>query len=422
MSSLSKAGRSLALLALACQTLLYAQPPAEAPPEPAQLSLPAAAQLALRFNPELAKFGYDRQALQGRQTQAGLRPNPELGLEFDNFAGSGAAREITLRLSQAIEIGGKRDARLNQSQRLLDRLDAEQSLAQLDVLAETTRRFIDVVETQQQLSLAEHGVDYAQQSLAAARRRVAVGAASSLEINRAQIAQERAVLEREHQEHLLSTLRRKLSEQWGRSEAQFESAQAQLLELPEVPDYSELLARLRRSPDFARFDLERRLREADLRLAQAKAHGDPVLSAGLRRTDSAGDVAMVASLLMPLPFANRNQGAIAEARALRGRVDTEQQAAQLRSEVVLYDMLQELRHARTVVESLQTTLLPQAEEALTLTRRGYANGRYSQLDLIDAQRTRLELERELIANAADYHRYLAAVERMTALAPAAAAP
>jgi cobalt-zinc-cadmium efflux system outer membrane protein len=91
----------------------------------------------------------------------------------------------------------------------------------------------------------------------------------------------------------------------------------------------------------------------------------------------------------------------------------------VRSEAALYDLSQELKHARAQVESLRDTVIPQAREALGLTRRGYANGRYSQIDLLDAQRTLLELESEQLRNAADYHRTLAAIERMTALAPAA---
>ena len=91
-------------------------------------------------------------------------------------------------------------------------------------------------------------------------------------------------------------------------------------------------------------------------------------------------------------------------------------AGQLRAETALYDLVQELGHARTQVESLQSDLIPQAEQALKLSLRGYVEGRYSQLEVIDARSTLLDLQRELLSNAADYHRYLAAIERMTALA------
>ena len=53
--------------------------------------------------------------------QARLRPNPEIVFEAENIAGSGAfsglqATEYTLSLSQRLELGGKRGARVRAAQ------------------------------------------------------------------------------------------------------------------------------------------------------------------------------------------------------------------------------------------------------------------------------------------------------------------
>lgn len=408
----------LLLFSAASATAAAAPPPAH---PLGVLRLGDAAALALRNNPALLRFGPERAAASARLLQAGLRPNPELGIDIENAAGSGAYRraealEATLRLALVYERVARRDARLAVARTQLAQVDVDWMLVQLDVLAETTRLCIDVSESQEQLALAQRGAVYAEQTLAATQRRVSAGAASSLEINRARIALQRAQLEQEHYEHQLDAQRRQLAAQWGETDPQFERLDADLRALPVVADYTALVERLRRSPAFARYDVETRLREADLQLARAQAQGNPLLGAGVRRMQASGDYALVASLLIPLPVRNRNQGAIAEAEALRERVAADRQNGLLRSQTALYVLLQELRHARTLVEAVRDQLLPQAEEALTLTRHGYANGRYSQLDLLDAQKTRLELERELLSNAADYHRTLAAIERMTALA------
>jgi len=390
-----------------------------APGEP--LDLQSAADLALLHHPDLARFSYDHTALEARRQQAALKPNPELGIELENFAGSGAYRnaealEATLRLQWLVERSAKREARVGVVMAQGEQLHNEFVLARLDVLAATTRHFIDAVETQAQLALAQRGVEYAQETLRAAERRVQAGAASSLEANRARIALERAELEREHYAHSADVQRRHLAAQWGDRDAGFGELRADLLQLPETPRYSEWLTRLRQSPDFARFDVERRLRDANLAQARAQAKLDTSWSAGVRRLQDTRDTALVASLLFPLPIRDRNQGNIAEAVALRERLDSEKRAALIRSEAALYDLTQELHHARTQTEALRDRVIPQAREALMLTRRGYANGRYSQIDLLDAQRTLLELESELLTSAADYHRTLAAIERMTALA------
>ena len=80
-----------------------------------ELTLADALRAAAASNPALRGAPFELQALEGRRQQAAVRPNPELELEFENFAGSGdmsgtEALESTLALSQLIELGGKRDA------------------------------------------------------------------------------------------------------------------------------------------------------------------------------------------------------------------------------------------------------------------------------------------------------------------------
>src|SRR5262245_5893400 len=105
---------------LACTPLLVATlAAAQAPVEPGaarELTLANAIDLALARNPGLKASLYELTAAQGRIVQAGLRINPELNLELENFAGTGdvnafGALETTLSLSQVIELGGKLDLR-----------------------------------------------------------------------------------------------------------------------------------------------------------------------------------------------------------------------------------------------------------------------------------------------------------------------
>lgn len=70
------------------------QTSAAAPPPPAEeprgtLDLPGALAAALLRNPGLAAFSWEVRSRQAIALQAGLLPNPELGIEVENFAGSG---------------------------------------------------------------------------------------------------------------------------------------------------------------------------------------------------------------------------------------------------------------------------------------------------------------------------------------------
>lgn len=67
-------------------------------------------------SPRIAKAKAELKAAEGRAIQAGVRPNPTLSAEIENFSGTGPYRtfgqtETTVAVSQPFELGGKRRAR-----------------------------------------------------------------------------------------------------------------------------------------------------------------------------------------------------------------------------------------------------------------------------------------------------------------------
>src|ERR1051325_4853131 len=59
-----------------------------------ELTLSGAVQAVLARNPDLVASEYDLKAADARITQAGLRPNPQLSVELENFAGTGAVKGV----------------------------------------------------------------------------------------------------------------------------------------------------------------------------------------------------------------------------------------------------------------------------------------------------------------------------------------
>ena len=107
------------------------------------LTLPQALALALLQNPELAAFSWEVRAVEAHTLQAGLRPNPELGLEVENLTGYGAFQggrsvQTTLRLSQRVELGGKRSRRLRVAALERDLAAWDYETKRLDVLTADT--------------------------------------------------------------------------------------------------------------------------------------------------------------------------------------------------------------------------------------------------------------------------------------------
>jgi cobalt-zinc-cadmium efflux system outer membrane protein len=111
---------------------------------------------------------------------------------------------------------------------------------------------------------------------------------------------------------------------------------------------------------------------------------------------------------------NRNQGNIAAAEArLR--------AANAREAVALADFEQAVTRARSQylaaearVETLSTTSLPQAEEALRLVRIGYRNGRFPLIEVLSAAEARDAIREALIAAQEDRGQAAAELIRLAA--------
>ncbi len=384
---------------------------------PAGLTLRDAATLALARNPALRAHGHELQAAAARRLQAELRPNPVLSLDVEDVLGSGEFRGVraaqtTLQLSQLIELGGKRAARgeVATAQQAQKRSEAE--LARVEVLAAVAEQFIHVAGGQHQVALAREATRLAEETFALAQRRVAAGSASAIEENRARILLSRARINEEHVEHELLAARRQLAAFWGATNATFTEVRADLFLRPARSSFDDLAARINRSPELARWAGEKSVRAAEVKLAAARRRPDLTVGAGVRRFAGPDDVGMVFQFSLPLPFSDRQQGTRAEAQALRDQAEVEAAGTELRLRTALFGISQELLHAATELDALEREMLPAAESVLQLAREGIERARFSQLELLDAQRTLLELRRERIAAAVSYHQFVIEIEKL----------
>ncbi len=93
------------------------------------------------------------------------------------------------------------------------------------------------------------------------------------------------------------------------------------------------------------------------------------------------------------------------------------QATGLEQRQQLFDRYQLMQQARSEVEALRARMLPKAQEAISLTRRGFEAGRFSFLALAQAEKTLFDLREREVEAAARYYTLLVEVERLTAQFP-----
>lgn len=398
-------------------------PDASTPPPPTvleptgDLTLRDALALALMRNPELAVFSWEARAQEARVLQAGLRPNPGLGLEVENFAGSGEfsgwrSAETTISLSQLLELGGKRGKR----QRLAE---ANQNLAAWDyeavrisVLTEVTKTFVSLLTAQHRLDLAEDLVLVAEQALESVSRRVEAGAVSPVEATRARVERSKSRLDQQIAVRALAAERKRLAAFWGGEEPRFARAAGSLEHTPIRVTVDSLLVRIEQNPDVARWAFEREQRLADLALQRALGTPDVEVVGGIRRLAESSDNAAVLGLAVPLPVFDRNQGSSREAEYRVARVEEEYRGAWVAARVALAVEFESFAAASQELVTLESEILPDAESALAAADEAYQKGLFRLTDVLDTRRTLFELRGRRFDALARYHQSVAEIERL----------
>ncbi len=366
------------------------------------LTLREALARTLSKNPRLAAESWELRIAEAKQLQAGLRPNPELAFDVQNFLGSNKARgfqesETTLTISQLVELGGKRAARVREAgaERNVKLLTHEAK--RLEALEVTARSFADVLGAQRKVERSKELSALANELLPLIETRLQAGKASAAEQARgaAAAASSLALIEKANGE--LAAARRHLAAQWGRSEPDFDVAVGELSDTHKLPSLSVLRDRLADHPLITKWNAEHTKREATVSKEKAAAKSDVRVFAGPRwLNDGGGSAAVTAGVSIPLPFRNKNQGNIKAAEAQLSQTTDEKRAEQNELNARLGEAWEKMQSAQRQLATLNDKVLPTAKSAIEATRAGYETGKLSQLDVLDSRRVLAEAEALLL--------------------------
>jgi len=372
---------------------------------------------ALAASPELASGASEVRAREAHAKQAGLPPNPELRTDLENVGGTGDREsfeetETTVRLSQRIELGGKRGKRRRVAE--LDQTLAGWDLeaAKLTVIAAATKAFAHALAAEARLRLADDLAATARRSADAVATRIKAGGAPPAEAARARVASAQTDITRQRAVRAVASTRRQLAATWGDVETT-ERLAGRLDVLSPLPTLPDLEARLDANPELGRWTTELDERTSALALEQAGRIPDVTVGAGGRHFGDNDDTAFVFELSVPLPVFDRNQGAIAEAAHRLEKARADRDAAGRTARTTLAGAWAELAAANDQATSLRDAVVPAAARALDDVRAAYGQGALSFDDVLDAQRTLFELRVEYVDALETVHVQAAEVERLT---------
>jgi cobalt-zinc-cadmium efflux system outer membrane protein len=408
-----------ALLAVAsCASIAQAQlsePSTASPP----LTLEQALALAGATAPTVQAATAGVRAADAGRTVAGSRPNPSVIAETENIAGSGQYRglrsaETTVGLALPIELGGKRSARIAVANAIGDRARIGTALAEADLRLAITQIYVEAASAERRVVTAREQAGIASEALRAASVRVQAGRASPLEEQRADVLRINAETAVERAQRLAEVARGNLARRIGQPVTGpldlvwFDRVEGYGPARPIEPAGTLALAAARADVTTA---------QAQVRLARSQRIPDVVLSASARRLELTNDVAAVFGVSIPFPVFNTGSAAVSQAQAQGDQAQALQRGAELDSAQAIASAQVEVANAATSARNASGPALAAAIEAARIARIGYREGKFGQLDLLDAERTLSETRTAAIDALATYHDAKARLERLVAAAP-----
>ncbi|WP_041741965.1 TolC family protein [Collimonas fungivorans] len=395
----------------------YRLPPLKSSDAGSKLTLEQALAQAFRSNPELAAAVLEVAAVDAAILQAGARPNPELSTLLEDTRK--ATRTTTIQLNQALELGGKRGARIAAAEKGRDAAKADLLAKRADVQAAVVAAYFAVLEAQENLQLLQSSLQLAQRATGLTEKRVIAGKVAPIEETKARVAEAGVQVDLQQAGSALNIARRRLAATWGDSSPAFAAVDGEINNLPALPEFDVLQARLRDSPVYARARLEVERRQAMAELERSRRIPDVTVSIGSKRAQEIGRNQMIFGLSIPIPVFDRNQGNLLEALRRTDKARDEQKSAELRLNGELADAYERLKLGRQQVAALQDEILPAAQKTYDITTKGFELGKFSFLEVLDAQRVLFQAKSQTLRALADTHRAATEIERVVGIFPPA---
>lgn len=374
------------------------------------LSLAEALARALANHPELVSARHELAAVAGARQQASARPNPTVSLDVEDTRR--ATRATTLSLSQSIELGGKRSARITAAERAHDVAAAQLAARQAQVRAAVTGGFFDALVAQERVRLAEASLSLAEGGSHAAAKRVAAGKISPIEETRARVAVSGVRIELLQARAELRSALHVLRVATGAAPEAFDGVSGAALDTAASLSDGELAQRLAVAPAVHEAQREAARLAALADIERTRGTPDLTVTVGAKRDAEAGRSMAVLGVAVPIPVFDTNRGAELEAQRRADKAEADARGIASRIELEALHAQERLQAARAEVESLQRDVLPAAQSAYDAAAKGFDLGKFGFLDVLDAQRTLLLAKGQYLKALSETHRSRIELDRL----------
>lgn len=367
---------------------------ARASPPPPTLTLAAAVAQARAASPLRQPA---RSLLDGTARAAMLagRPlNPLLELRTENW-GPGTSRlplDIFATLTQTVEMGGKRTARLGVATAERDVAEANLALVDRQLAVRTVGLYVQALRARGVLEALRLNRDGLGTLIASVRRRVEEGYSAESDLLRFETEAARVDIDIARAS---LDLERSLASLGMVIGAQVPIAAAQLVEpatvAPPSGDSARVAAAIARHPEVLAADSRVTRARGQAAFERARKLPDPMVTAGYKRT--AGFDSAVAAVTMSVPVFERNGAAIARAAGEQSAAAAERDAIARRLTSEGTALIDAARTLGARSERARTELLEPAAAVRNAALSTFREGTTDVLKLIDSERVYADVRR-----------------------------
>lgn len=394
------------------------------------LTLSQSFELAKKNNLEFQALQKEAQAVEGDLIQAGLIPNPTLELEYkSNTPFSGLEEgEQGVFLSQELELGWKRSARMSVSRSALEgaRFKVEDKARQLR--QQVRALFYETWVAQQRRTVLEEIANNQKRLLDLNESRVKLGAIPGLEVKlvKAEYLRIQQKME-ETRKEAENTLANFLQLIGAPPDEKLNLQIPNALRLA-LPDIDSLLSQaLQKRPDLKAQEKVIHKSEAQIRLEKSQAFPNLTVGGGViwdktfveaKGITPGGIISQINDrdtlyqirFSVPLPLFNRNQGNILKAERLYETELLKQQNLKRTIQTEVITAWQSVAADQREQERFEKELLPAVKENADIIEKAYLLGGESVLAVIQAERTLFETQLDYLDNVIQLQKSTALLE------------
>lgn len=324
-------------------------------------------------------------AANSRLNQAQRLPNPELGIEIENFAGDADGfneSETSVSISQPIELGDKRLAKTNFARIEKDIVTQRARIRDLDIKFHAAQSFKKLLYTQNLIELINEQLTLAGKVVSQIRRKHEAGAVLQIEKTKAKIAQQNLELSLQAATIDENIAKQTLSALWGGTSSDIGKLEGSLN--PTDGKFHLNNFDLSNSPHAILAELLETSSRKHYELLRSEATPDVSLGFGYRRLEETETNTFLGMVSVELPLFDNNADGILAAKQEVEVASLEKEGTLRKLNVQLQNLRSSLRSLLTQQQKISSQIIPSNETAYIQARNAYKQGRVSYLELLDS--------------------------------------